>query len=336
MFSGLLLIVFWSLQRKDASWCFLIGIYDFHVIHHGRKSGYDLTYVVPKDLSNDILFQIKPSMDLSGSMDLEAQLNPCNGILSHNTAFCYPHTTLPAGIIRKFIADILFPNSPHIHPNVGRCFSVPSLTQLCVFFWISCSSTECALSKLARIFSFLVQTHQFFFRVHAVQGFPNWKFHNWKTPEISPSMLLVPKSALGSAERFHVSPCGNIITSRWSHGTSRNWRFPAFTVLFRMISVEFFQVWNVSRMANSMGSHFPLCLDTLKDPGYHKNTFGVDLSIFLYPVFPLWNTPKVIENHERIFPLVKVDRVNSKHWKKHLQSHIRRLFSAQRLKRKFL
>ena len=87
-----------------------------------------------------------PNQTIYGSMDLEAKLNPCNGIFSH-CVFFYPRTTLPAGITRKFIADILLPNSRQIHPNVDCCFSDPSLTQVCMLFWISCPPTTCAQSK---------------------------------------------------------------------------------------------------------------------------------------------------------------------------------------------
>ena len=47
-----------------------------------------------------------------------------------------PHTTLPAGITRKFIANMLLPKSRQIHPNVDWSFSAPSLTQVCIFCWI--------------------------------------------------------------------------------------------------------------------------------------------------------------------------------------------------------
>lgn len=133
------------------------------------QSKYDLTCsVVPKDLSTDIFFHIKPSMDLWISRPSGRSLQW--DLISQWFLFFNPHTTLPAGITRKFIANILLPKSRQIHPNVDWCFSVPSLTQVCIFFWISCPPTKCALSKL------VFQTH-LFHDVHPVQLSQNWKCH---------------------------------------------------------------------------------------------------------------------------------------------------------------
>ena len=131
-----------------------------------------------------------------------------------------PHTTLPAGITRKFIANMLLPKSRQIHPNVDWSFSAPSLTQVCIFCWISCPPTKCALSKL------VFQTH-LFHDVHPVQ-----LSQNWKAPS---SGSLVPKTqkshhpcystghtAVGSSESFHVVPYNAVETSSPSVSSSHH------------------------------------------------------------------------------------------------------------------
>lgn len=171
-------------------------------------------------------------------------------LISQWFLFFNPHTTLPAGITRKFIANILLPKSRQIHPNVDWSFSAPSLTQVCIFFWISCPPTKCALSKL------VFQTH-LFHDVHPVQ-----LSQNWKAPS---SGSLVPKTqkshhpcystghtALGSSESFHVVPYSAVETSSPSV-PSWSWRFNQLLRCFFHDLCGFQVAKNVPRtMANAM------------------------------------------------------------------------------------
>ena len=143
-------------------------------------------------------------------------------LISQWFLFFNPHTTLPAGITRKFIANILLPKSRQIHPNVDWCFSVPSLTQVCIFFWISCPPTKCALSKL------VFQTH-LFHDVHPVQLSQNCKCHllqAWsrKLRNLSIRATQQVTLLLRSSESFHVVPYSAVETSSPSV-PSWSWRF---------------------------------------------------------------------------------------------------------------